>query len=133
MDKKDKQLIFDAGLEAVIAQGGRSTGGGYSGLSCQFRGPGGRKCFVGHFMPDANYKKAHETLSVDEIATIFGWCSPLDGDDFQDIVKFMRECQRAHDMGSTAYTLRCGFQAVAKQYGLDSTLIDSIKIPQCWG
>jgi len=59
---KTLQEMFNQAYLGVIAQGGQSSDGlGH----CMYRGPEGRKCAVGHLLPDESYHRRLEGKSVD--------------------------------------------------------------------
>jgi len=49
----NKQKIFDMAIEHLHTQGGPSRAD--DGKNCMYRGPEGRKCVVGAFIPDEAY------------------------------------------------------------------------------
>ena len=57
-----KQAAFDNLVQAIIDQGGPSIS---NKGACRYRGLGGRKCAVGHLIPDHIYRKGMEGLSYE--------------------------------------------------------------------
>lgn len=56
----NKQAAFDNLVQAIIDQGGPSVS---NKGACRYRGLGGRKCAVGHLIPDHIYRKSMEGKS----------------------------------------------------------------------
>lgn len=64
---KTLQQIFDQAYNGVVAQGGQSSD---TVGRCMYRGPEGRKCAVGHLLPDELYRPNMEGTTVDYGATV---------------------------------------------------------------
>jgi len=56
------QQLFEDAIVPVIEQGGGSYD--FDHLSCLYRGPNGRKCAIGHLIPDELYNKRMENKSI---------------------------------------------------------------------
>lgn len=60
----NRQLIFDTVVPKLLAQGGRSMGTRIGSMRCAYRGEKGRKCAVGHIIPDELYDRELEGCSA---------------------------------------------------------------------
>lgn len=60
----DKQFLIDETYRLLLAQEGPSAHLYGSFARCQYRGPKGRKCAAGHWIPDGKYTPGIEGNSV---------------------------------------------------------------------
>ena len=84
-----KEIVQEA-YDAVIKQGGPSMG--WSG--CRYRGEGGRKCIIGHMIPDKHYNKSMEKRGVDSMMESFS-VPTLEA--LRPRIHVLRELQAGHD------------------------------------
>lgn len=84
-----KQETFDIVVKALRKQGRRSID--ISGKFCVYRGPEGRKCAVGHLIPDELYYPELECQSADS-PQLIRILSKLGHD-----MEFCYELQQIHD------------------------------------
>lgn len=59
----NRQQIFDTVVSKLLIQGQNSV----DEVVCRYRGPEGRKCAIGHLIPDELYNPDFETRSIDMI------------------------------------------------------------------
>jgi len=78
---KTLQQIFDQAYNGILAQGGQSSD---TVGRCMYRGPGGRKCAVGHLLPDALYHRSMEGQAVDYSTRVLGSALLQAGIDMED-------------------------------------------------
>ena len=85
--------ILSISYKGLIEQGGPSTD--YYNL-CLYRGPGNRKCAIGHLIPDNLYKAEFEKLTIRLLIEKFPQIPPLFGENI-DLAK------RIQDIHDSAY------------------------------
>lgn len=116
---KTKQEIFDEVVKGLASQGFKQSllpekdGGG-----CAYRGDHGRKCAVGHLIPDEKYSKAFEGDSVAE----YNIQEVLKSEGYEDAC-FLDQLQHCHDSGHTPEGMRIRLRSEAERLGLT--------IPEC--
>lgn len=88
----NRQEIFDTVLTKLREQVYRSDSSGVGG--CAYRGSNGRKCAVGHLIPDAIYSREMENKTVGALIRTFRDVLP---DYINNNQEFLRELQMAHD------------------------------------
>jgi len=93
---KTLQQIFDQAYNGILAQGGQSSNA-YG--RCMYRGPGGRKCAVGHLLPDALYHHSMEGHPVDYSTRVLGSALLQAGIDMEDrpTINLVIRMQAIHD------------------------------------
>lgn len=120
----DLQAIFDVGVLGVLDQGGRSVAVS-DGRACLYRGDGGRRCILGHSIPDAKYhfRLEHRAPCLDyeadedggsiqmELAGIFGCVS-------EDEATVLRALQKCHDGALTRCQFIASCRSFAQTHGL---------------
>lgn len=68
-----KQQLFNNAWHGIIAQGGASfkfrgvVGDKNPANGCFYRAPDGRKCAIGHSIPDSAYKTDLESLGIEDL------------------------------------------------------------------
>lgn len=100
----DKQKIFNNGYRGVIAQGG----------FCVYRGPGERKCALGHSIPDERY---HIRLEL-EVPSLGNELADIFGAQNQNDIDFLRNFQKIHDKGNYLESFKKECKDFAKLYQL---------------
>lgn len=68
MDKEALQQVFDKAYLGLKAQGFERS---HENATCLYRGPDGKKCAIGHVIPDEHYRPEMEGCSV---LYITRWC-----------------------------------------------------------
>lgn len=92
---QSKQEAFETVVRGLYAQGGPSFDDLHHGPGiCKYRGAEGRKCAVGHLIPDEKYVPELECNIVDNF-------SPEFLDTFAFNLEELQELQHAHDLEST--------------------------------
>jgi hypothetical protein len=106
-----EQDVFDAVWAGMESQGWkRSTDeDGW----CMYRGVDGRRCAVGHLIPDDLYRPSMEVSGVDDkpVRTVLRAIGV-------ENISFLYELQKAHDGAPSGAPLREEFRCVAKEHGL---------------
>ena len=97
MDKEALQQAFNKAYLGLKAQGFERSHKGGSG--CRYRGPDGKKCAIGHMIPDEHYRPEMEGGSVCFIAESYPEALPvgLRGIPAQHA---LHRLQRCHDQAS---------------------------------
>jgi len=79
--------VAENGLKGLVAQQGKRS----VNISCQYRGPNGLKCFLGHSIPDAVYELRFEHTPLAEL--IHGPLSDIfSRDDYHKLVALQGQC-----------------------------------------
>lgn len=60
-----RQEIFDTAYRGLEAQGFKQS---LNGSGCSYRGDDGRKCAIGHIIPDERYNSDMEGIAADNLA-----------------------------------------------------------------
>jgi hypothetical protein len=116
--KTGMQAAFDTATAAIIKQGKRSVS--YGG-TCQYRGPDGMKCAVGHLMTDEQIARHH----ISNSATAFSFKIPLmqelipglnDQDEIEVARSFLAELQDAHDLAYTVSSLLSSYKGFVADF-----------------
>lgn len=81
---------------------------------CLYRGPGGKKCAVGHLITDEEYDPAWENLTL---RRVMSKCATLTR--FEPHRGLLEGLQRAHDAADGPYDMQRRLIAVAKDHGLN--------------
>ena len=90
-----EQEIFDTAVGKVLAQGGPSYEVVGDGLQCRYRGPSGRKCLVGHLIPDEAYRPHMEGYTAGlALAAALPHAAVVPLVEHED---FLLDLQRVHD------------------------------------
>lgn len=86
------------------------------GTKCVYRGENGRKCAVGHLIPDSKYAPAMDMSYGDtSILGIYKDYGLFD----HDTAEFLIDFQTAHDEPYSTDERRSEFKRIAKAYGLE--------------
>jgi hypothetical protein len=94
MTQEQKQAYFDAAVAGLASQG--FTRAVHDGGSCAYRGVGGKKCALGHLIPDERYEPEMEGGVNAAVRAVLG------RDDIEDDFYWFSKLQNCHDL---AYTL----------------------------
>lgn len=94
----NRQKFLNEAYAAIIAQGKASfIIGGAGILICQYRGPNGLKCAIGHLIPDDGYSTIMEMNRVSNPRVL----SALGLDNiFEDDIEFLCALQSSHDLAT---------------------------------
>jgi len=118
VNKTGMQAAFDIATAAIIKQGKRSVS--LSG-TCQYRGPDGMKCAVGHLMTDEQMERYH----ISNSAGASSFKSPLmqelipglNSQDEIDVARnFLFELQDAHDLAYTISSLLSSYKGFVADF-----------------
>lgn len=113
----NKQLIFDTAYKGLAAQGfQRSVAPGEFFGGCRYRGGEGRKCAVGHLIPDDRYYYGIEGKSVND-REVLRLIEPSFGVSLFDHC-FLTSLQRAHDEGTMPELMQEALKSFAREYKL---------------
>ena len=99
----DRQAVLEQTTKAIVAQGGPSMDSEYSALEdsdpmCAYRGLGGRRCALGHLIPDDEYHEGIEGTTLEGDWQIKEIIERSLGIDLSvDDVDFLQQLQEAHD------------------------------------
>ena len=115
-----KQNMFDHICQCLAIQERRSVND--YGM-CMYRGDEGRKCAIGHCIPDEEYQPIFERLTMLEVVDRVPSLS-------SKMRTFMSDMQECHDASRCVHALRSSLEVVSVRYGLDSSCIELI---QRWG
>jgi hypothetical protein len=120
----NKQEAFDKAVRGIILQGGPSI----AGVDCLYRGPDGRKCAIGHLIPDDVYDPEMEGRGITTTATTSrirkflvsqGW------DSVEDIY-FLLGLQEIHDNASMSRDFINDFIEYAAMFAAKYNLSTSV-------
>lgn len=106
------QEIFDTVWHGLQGQGFEKSVGP-NGIDCLYRGPRGRKCAIGHLIPDDEYAEDFENHSIDTMYDNGLLPTALCGLP-TDLLDNLME---VHDFSDNDMEL--GLRGVAKRWGLD--------------
>lgn len=109
-----KQMLFDKMWRGLESQGWERSMGG---AGCVYRGEEGRKCAVGHCIPDDVYDPMMEGYGVDDVADKFD--EVVDALPFfrnTHILDFLYDAQDAHD--NAPIDMKERFRELAAEHGL---------------
>lgn len=113
------QQIFDTVYSGLSAQGFRqsrckmkSNQSGMDIMACAYRGEGGRKCAVGHLIPDDKYSTELEGKNVtnQEIVELLS--------EYTVYFRLLRELQCAHDTSLTPQDMKRSLILIADNWRL---------------
>ena len=108
---KTKQEIFDAVCKGLAAQGfQRSVSRAFA--VCRYRGEGGRKCAIGHLIPDDKYSIELEGGGVTFVPVRMAAGIP------PEFEAFAFDLQEAHDISSSPESMKNLLRQVAVNHDL---------------
>lgn len=108
------QTVFDRTAEHLLTQGGRSAVPNSSGgQSCLYRGPKGRKCPVGFWITDRDYRPEMEGISIGIVVGRFNVPEVL-----RDYLLLLTVFQSIHDF-THPNGWRKALRQLAKGHGLE--------------
>ena len=105
----ERQELINRTYQLLVAQGGPSAELAENGISCLYRGPDGRKCAAGHWIPDDKYTHHLEQR-------------PANCDSVRDALP---EALRDEDLLYTLRTMQSAHDAAARE-------VLSSKSPRPW-
>ena len=115
------QELFDNALHGVLKQGGQSFD---KKKGCVYRDPSGRRCGIGHSIPDAEYSSNFENKSVITLWTLCSSEKPVTRYISRNLLTLAQSLQRAHDRhaagDSFLYNFEVSMKGVADRYGLQT-------------
>ncbi len=91
------QEIFDKSVRGIIEQGGPSVD---ERSACVYRGPGEKKCAIGHVIDDGDYCEELEGKNCGELFEFWGHDHPL-----YEHNHLLHELQSAHDQAAVDHVL----------------------------
>ena len=124
----DKQATFDKVVAALIQQNERSairvdTDDEHSHEQCQYRGPNGLKCAIGHLIPDELYKPGMESKGISALYTdypeVFSHLLALSEQDRDFLIRL----QIVHDEYAPEMWPKA-FRDVADDFELNATVVE---------
>jgi hypothetical protein len=99
LNPKTNQQAFNMAFRAIIKQRGPSIN---SEGTCVYRGPHGRRCAAGHFIPDNLYTPSMENRNVNNESVQAALPKLFAEDSFN----FIASLQRAHDEAAFEFRAR---------------------------
>ena len=115
------QEAFDKSVTALLKQNKKSE----DGRKCMYRGPEGRKCAIGHLIPDSIYDPSMERKGVNVLRYEF----PEVADLLEDVnIELLNQLQLIHDT-TPPKAWELGFNLLAYRYKLDTSVLPN---PQAW-
>jgi hypothetical protein len=123
MDERRRQEIFDTAYKGLAAQGFvRSQD---SGGNCMYRGGGGRKCAIGHLIPDEKYRHELEDLtpSSESVRTAAGLIKA--DEQFAYNLQVAHDSDYGGDASDTPADMKDRLAEFAEQYGLTIPQVDA--------
>ena len=106
---RGRQAVFDLVVAGSRAQPVRSMD---DNDECCYRGPGGIRCFVGHLIPDKDYRPDMEGEPASDVLPLLGF----DGDE----IDLLDDLQQIHDSYTPEHWEE-KFAETADAYGLTYT------------
>ena len=88
------QELFDNALHGVLKQGGQSFD---KEEGCVYRGPSGRRCGIGHSIPDAEYSSNFEGEPVITLRALCSSEKPVTRYISTNLLDLAQSLQHAHD------------------------------------
>ncbi len=121
LKREDQQRFFNRAVEGLAAQGWTQSISEGPWAVCKYRGPGGKKCALGHLIPDDAYvpEMDHGTQYARVLPAIGVPYSLLGG----PAQHWFEMLQASHDMGSTPEVMRRALRNFALNNRLD--------LPEC--
>jgi len=117
------QDAFDTVVRHLAQQGQRSVHRSPHGDGlCRYRGPHGRKCAIGIFIPDSHYDGAMEELPVEDVM-IRDYRIDIT---HPSLTQLLSHLQGAHDRSATPGDVQRALSEVAGAFKLDQSLVASI-------
>jgi hypothetical protein len=112
---KGMQTVFDTATAAIIKQGKRCVNN--SG-TCQYRGPDGLKCAIGHLITDEQMERHHIINSAGALSFSRALVEELipDMNDLEVTRNFLSELQDAHDLSYTISSLLCSYKGFVADF-----------------
>jgi hypothetical protein len=127
----NKQEAFDKAARGIILQGGPSREDGSA--CCLYRGPDGRRCAIGHLIPDELYDPDMEGRGITTPVVI----SPIrnfltsQGWDSEEDVYFLMGLQEIHDNASMSRDFINDFieyaAMFAAKYNLNTSVLSTAR------
>jgi len=118
----DRQEIFNKAYLGLKSQGFQRSFGSYfvekiPNVGCLYRGPNGRKCAVGHLIPDEAYSETLEGRRADSLLVVsaMGFCAVNVIDGAGD---FLTKLQRCHDECEEPETMKNNLIDFARSHNL---------------
>lgn len=109
------QQLFDIAIRGLAAQGWQravSLSCAYGGKVCQYRAEDGKKCFVGHLIPEDKYHPSLEGAMITDVPIIGIGLVPENS----TLARLLRDCQAIHDQGFSVDTLEQRYKTFATQH-----------------
>ena len=105
----NEQQLFDVAYSGLAKQGFEKSQGEY--LSCAYRGMGGRKCAIGHAIPDELYSLDMDTRKGDlsKVLNLIGYSGDYG---------FAIDLQFAHDSAGSPKIMKRNLMIFARRLGL---------------
>ena len=117
----NRQRVFNKAYRGLKAQGFKravrvwtNTYTGEQEFSCQYRAEDGKKCAIGHCIPDSKYDRGFEGGS----ATASGICKVMGYKYMSDDARWATDLQRAHDEGLTPAEMQQRLTEFANKHNL---------------
>lgn len=117
----DRQAIFNKAYLGLKSQGFEKSG--YKkgeGFFCVYRSTDGKKCAIGHCIPDSEYDPCFENSSISVLDEILEYLGVTLGDPHRKNpdISFLEELQLAHDKSDDADEMKSWLEGFAKKYDL---------------
>lgn len=120
----NKQEIFDKVYKAILAQGQKSLRTFPDrDPSCAYRDPQGRKCAIGHLIPDELYQKEMEDMTIYGVLQEFPELKEFLDVQCDEDRKFLFLLQYCHDRPSDENFIedfKEGMTTLATKHGLNT-------------
>ena len=115
------QELFDNALHGVLKQGGQSFD---KKKGCVYRDPSGRRCGIGHSIPDAEYSSNFEGVPVITMRALCSSEQPVTRYISTNLLDLAQSLQHAHDRhaagDSFLYNFEVSMKGVADRYDLQT-------------
>lgn len=114
MDKEALQQAFDKAYLGLKAQGFERS---HENEVCLYRGPDGKKCALGHLIPDDQYRHDMEGRGVGWILRNFPEALPLELHNDRTM-RDLRRLQQCHDLSGSPEAMKARLHQYAEVHGL---------------
>jgi hypothetical protein len=106
--------LAEQGFEQSIGWNGANTR-----FTCLYRGPGGKRCAIGHLIPDDKYAEEFDDGAGSHLGLVLRTCGVV-------YENFFDNLQIAHDRGTAPDVMRRNLRTVAAEHKLrlPAVLID---------
>lgn len=104
--KMTKQKMFDMAWTGLKGQGFERA---MKDTSCQYRAPDGKRCAIGHCIPDTDYDPKFEGKGAWAVAPELGW------GELRDFAEILQSC---HDRSESPASVEAALRSFATSHSL---------------